>query len=128
MEQQSAMTESEDGYSTKESAFQASLSEKKIADGWPSSEAPSSTNIAEVEKDTNVLERPIDESPLADEASENYLTGFKLAIILTATCLSVFLVALVCTAFSTSSIPPPTDQIPGQYHHCNSHSKNHRTI
>ena len=106
MEQQSATTESEDGYSTKESAFQAPLPEKKMADGWPSSEAPSSTNIAEVEKNTDVLEKPIDESPLADEASENYLTGFKLAIILTATCLSVFLVALVCTpAYAISPLP-----------------------
>src|ERR1700761_5166295 len=100
MEQQSAKTESEDGYSTKASTFQAPSEEKKIADGWPSSEDPSSTNLAEVEKNTEVLEKPKDESPLADEASENYLTGFKLAIIITATCLSVFLVALVC-------IPPP---------------------
>jgi hypothetical protein len=99
MEQRGATTESEDGYSTKESAFQAPLPEK-IADGWPSSEAPSSTNIAEVEKNTDALEKPIDKSPLADEASENYLTGFKLAIILTATCLSVFLVALVSTPTS----------------------------
>jgi hypothetical protein len=115
MEKTKTTATSRDSVSTKESEFQAPMSEKKLVDGWLSSEAPS-TNIAESEKNTDVLKESIDESPAADEESANYLTGFKLAIILTATCLSVFLVALVCTLtsiFSCSITIPSTDHIPG---------------
>ena len=95
MKETMTIAASGDSFSTKESRFQAPIPEKKLVDGWISSEAPSSTNVAEIEKSSDVLEESIEESPSTVEGSENYLTGFKLAIILTATCLSVFLVALV---------------------------------
>jgi hypothetical protein len=82
----------------------------------PTKEAEESTAVEEAK----ALDKP-DEDPEIE-----YPHGLKLAIITLALCLSVFLVALVSTLHHVAALI--LKPVPGQYYHCDCHSKNNRPL
>lgn len=56
---------------------------------------PTLVDDSEFGKSGEVEAKPLDGTVSAEEVAENYLTGLKLAVVMIAMCLSVFLVALV---------------------------------
>ena len=94
--------------------------------------SPDSRSISSSDSKRKVETTGLDEAKALDRVDEEeeivYPTGAKLAFITFALCLSVFLMALVCTATSGFGMRRQTDPELGQHHNCNSHTAHNRCI